>query len=302
VVEGSGTATESTAAARAQDGEQTAAAWRAMPMSALRKLAKGAGVGPSELRAAKDSKRPKDVLIDLLRAAGAGSEEAVQAAAQPAEPASTDDVAAAAAAPATAKAGAAADRAFLSEWPFDTDYGDHYETPLRAYHDVRPLLRQVARDAGVSRGKVRVSVGRGVCQLGGACVSWAGRVSVGRGVVCQCRLYDPYYCRGAASRHLASLGFEKLINKKRDFYADVAAGTTPRHHALLTNPPYSGACSRAHSACPPCDDRFCLNGYQRSPTLTNGALDGRGAGVHTRHAGMPLAARCVSADGDARGR
>eukprot|EP01047_Picozoa_sp_COSAG01_P039749 COSAG01_NODE_3302_length_6295_cov_3.185765_7_plen_247_part_00 len=176
MIEGSGTAAESTAAARAQDGEQTAAAWRAMPMSALRKLAKGAGVGPSELRAAKDSKRPKDVLIDLLRAAGAGGEEAVQAAAQPAEPASTDDVAAAAAAaPATAKAGAAADRAFLSEWPFDTDYGDHYETPLRAYHDVRPLLRQVARDAGVSRGKVRVSVGRGVCQLGGACVSWAGR-------------------------------------------------------------------------------------------------------------------------------
>jgi len=27
------------------------------------------------------------------------------------------------------------------EWPFDTDFNDHFETPKRAYRDVKPVLR-----------------------------------------------------------------------------------------------------------------------------------------------------------------
>eukprot|EP01047_Picozoa_sp_COSAG01_P133780 COSAG01_NODE_63831_length_278_cov_1.441341_1_plen_76_part_10 len=43
-----------------------------MPMSKLRKLAEAAGVSKSQLKAAKGEQRPKDVLIGLLRRAGAG--------------------------------------------------------------------------------------------------------------------------------------------------------------------------------------------------------------------------------------
>ena len=45
---------------------------------------------------------------------------------------------------------------------------------------------------------------------------------------------------GRAAAQLSALGFETLINLKRDFYADIENGRTPSHHVLLTNPPYSG--------------------------------------------------------------
>ena len=83
------------------------------------------------------------------------------------------------------------DTEFLAEWPFPTEYGDHYETPKRAYRDVKPLLLDVAADLSVKKAKLR--------------------------------LYDPYYCRGKAATALGELGFRKLINRKRDFYADIAA-------------------------------------------------------------------------------
>ena len=28
------------------------------------------------------------------------------------------------------------------EWPFETDFNDHFETPKRAYRDIRPALRR----------------------------------------------------------------------------------------------------------------------------------------------------------------
>ena len=49
------------------------------------------------------------------------------------------------------------------EWPFATDFNDHFETPKRAYRDIRPLLRRCARSCGVEPAKLRV--------------------------------YDPYFCR-----------------------------------------------------------------------------------------------------------
>ena len=54
-------------------------------------------------------------------------------------------------------------------------------------------------------------------------------------------VYDPYYCKGAVVAALASLGVraENVLNRNRDFYADIAAGAVPRHDVLVTNPPYS---------------------------------------------------------------
>ena len=78
---------------------------------------------------------------------------------------------------------------------------DHAETPVNAYEDLAPFLRAV----------------------GG-------------------RIYDPYYCDGGVLDRLAAwpLGFRDVINENRDFYADIASESVPRHDLLMTNPPYSG--------------------------------------------------------------
>ena len=54
-------------------------------------------------------------------------------------------------------------------------------------------------------------------------------------------VYDPYYCDGAVVGRLAALGLsaDRIVHRNRDFYADVAAGTTPPHDVFVTNPPYS---------------------------------------------------------------
>ena len=39
---------------------------------------------------------------------------------------------------------------------------------------------------------------------------------------------------------MKSLGFETVINVKRDFYADIRRDKVPEHDVLVTNPPYSG--------------------------------------------------------------
>ncbi len=54
------------------------------------------------------------------------------------------------------------------------------------------------------------------------------------------RVYDPYYCDGGVVRRLAALGFRDVVNENRDFYADIASESVPRHDLLMTNPPYSG--------------------------------------------------------------
>ena len=50
------------------------------------------------------------------------------------------------------------------EWPFETHFNDHFETPARAYRDIKPVLRVVARTCDIETAALRV--------------------------------YDPYYCRG----------------------------------------------------------------------------------------------------------
>ena len=54
------------------------------------------------------------------------------------------------------------------------------------------------------------------------------------------RVYDPYYCDGGVVRRLTALGFRDVVNENRDFYADIASESVPRHDILMTNPPYSG--------------------------------------------------------------
>ena len=93
----------------------------------------------------------------------------------------------------------------VSEHPFEADLGDHCETPLKAYVDVAPLLRGLARDLGVAAKDLRI--------------------------------YDPYYCEGGMRAHLAALGFHTVINRNVDFYREPLA--TDAFDVLVTNPPYS---------------------------------------------------------------
>ena len=91
-------------------------------------------------------------------------------------------------------------------YPFATDFCDHFETPRRAYADVAPAL-----DALTNKPRSET------------------------------RIYDPYYCDGAAKRHLRELGFTNVKNDNLDFYATKSykdpANTT--HDIVVTNPPFS---------------------------------------------------------------
>lgn len=57
---------------------------------------------------------------------------------------------------------------------------------------------------------------------------------------CPLRIWDPYYCDGAAARHLRAIGFPNVVNRNEDFYAVAAEGRQPAHDVLVSNPPYSG--------------------------------------------------------------
>jgi len=105
---------------------------------------------------------------------------------------------------------------FSATLPFDADDGDHFETSRAAYEDVIPLLRCAARQKARRRNEPV------------------------QGAEAKLRIYDPYFCSGRMKSLLAELGFPRVTNRKRDFYADVAAGHLPKFDVLLTNPPYSG--------------------------------------------------------------
>ena len=63
------------------------------------------------------------------------------------------------------------------------------------------------------------------------------------------RVYDPYFCAGAASERLRALGFASASNEDVDFYAALGdtqsrvddgstnAPSLPAHDVLVTNPP-----------------------------------------------------------------
>jgi hypothetical protein len=94
-----------------------------------------------------------------------------------------------------------------SDFPYKVDYNDHFETPLVAYQDIAPLLDWLAGSAKTTRTDIRI--------------------------------YDPYYCNGQTQALFRQLGFEGIINRKRDFYQDIEQQTLPEFDILVTNPPYS---------------------------------------------------------------
>lgn len=92
--------------------------------------------------------------------------------------------------------------------PFETDYGDHFETSPEAYKHIDVVLAQLCQVLGKSKGELLI--------------------------------YDPYYCEGSVIHHLGALGYSSVINRNRDFYADVENGLIPHFDVVVTNPPYSG--------------------------------------------------------------
>lgn len=92
--------------------------------------------------------------------------------------------------------------------PFEVEAADHCETPFQAYQDIEPFLFRVALALKKPKDKLRI--------------------------------YDPYFCEGSVTKHLARLGFTNVHNANEDFYKCIDDGTIPEHDVLLTNPPYSG--------------------------------------------------------------
>ena len=95
-----------------------------------------------------------------------------------------------------------------SNYPFQTEYGDHFETSDIAFRDIVPVLTAISDILGKPAGNLEV--------------------------------YDPYYCKGSVKRHLKKLGFPCVYNKCEDFYLKLKRNAVPKHDVLLTNPPYSG--------------------------------------------------------------
>mmetsp|Transcript_6044 Transcript_6044/g.13159 ORF Transcript_6044/g.13159 Transcript_6044/m.13159 type:complete len:319 (-) Transcript_6044:631-1587(-) len=114
-------------------------------------------------------------------------------------------------------------------YPYKVDYNDHFETPLRAYEDILPLLDLVSRSRK----------GRGVNKAKKKNKKRKRSSPDSTTLRTQHILYDPYYCAGKAKELLQSIGFRNVVNEKRDFYADVRNDAVPEHDTFITNPPYS---------------------------------------------------------------
>lgn len=94
-------------------------------------------------------------------------------------------------------------------FPYDVDPDDHCESPLEAYTDIVPLLDSYRR-------RIRKQSND------------------------QLSIYDPYFCNGRVARHLESLGFPDVYNRKEDCYKVWKDPSLyPKYDIFLTNPPYS---------------------------------------------------------------
>ena len=98
----------------------------------------------------------------------------------------------------------------------------------QAFHAVRQV--SLAVEAGQSFGLVGES-GSGKTTVLRALAEALGKPAS------ELRIYDPYFCAGAAQRHLAKLGFPRCHNVNEDFYLNLVSGNLPAHDVLLTNPP-----------------------------------------------------------------
>jgi hypothetical protein len=111
-----------------------------------------------------------------------------------------------------------------SNYPYPTDYNDHFETPLRAYTDILPLMQSVIEAKSRSP-------------------------NISKSNPSKFTIYDPYFCTGRAAtlleqtftKHNAKSQTKVCIqHEKRDFYKDIRKNKVPQHDILVTNPPYSG--------------------------------------------------------------
>lgn len=96
----------------------------------------------------------------------------------------------------------------LPEYPYETVSADHCETAPEAYADAALALDLIAGELGKTRETLDI--------------------------------YDPYYCNGAAKKHLHQLGFTSVYNACEDFYRIIEEKRVPGHDVVVTNPPYSG--------------------------------------------------------------
>jgi len=96
-----------------------------------------------------------------------------------------------------------------SSFPYEVDPDDHCESPLQAYKDIAPLLESYTR--------------------------WIRKRSNS-----ELSIYDPYFCNGRVARHLESLGFPGVYNRKEDCYKVWRDPSIyPSYDIFMTNPPYS---------------------------------------------------------------
>jgi hypothetical protein len=170
-------------------------------------------LGNKELRNAlrpphQKEKQPKAGAAEPGVGEGAsGKKRAVPAASAAAAPAKKKRKQAQAIGASTEKEGALG--SLPGSFPYEIDAADHAETPLVAYEDVAPVLRGLAKHLSKQPADLRI--------------------------------WDPFYCTGAAAKRLASVGFPSVHHRCEDFHAIVAAGgdALPEHDVLVTNPPYS---------------------------------------------------------------
>ncbi|KAL3811275.1 hypothetical protein ACHAXA_009275 [Cyclostephanos tholiformis] len=126
-------------------------------------------------------------------------------------------------------------RVRFGDFPYPTDYNDHFETPARAYEDIFPLLEYILAGWGKDdAGKITTDT-----TIAGP----QGR----HGCENEAIIYDPYYCAGRAASLLDDVFRRnephpriRIQHEKRDFYRDIEQNTVPRYDILVTNPPYSG--------------------------------------------------------------
>ena len=107
------------------------------------------------------------------------------------------------------------------DYPYPTDYNDHFETPLRAYTDILPLVQGVMDE-----------------RLGTPHSNTENNSS-------EFTIYDPYFCTGRAKSLLEQAFGDckqqiRIKHEMRDFYKDLQQNKLPEHDILVTNPPYSG--------------------------------------------------------------
>ena len=139
-------------------------------------------------------------------------------------------------------------------WNFEVDYNDHFETPLVAYTDILPMLHALALSLGKSPteliiydpyycqgGMVQMLKEMGFPKVRSPLYS-ALSISA-----CIPRLYTRIFNNLRHHFHKFCYYFsEKLIiliqvvNRNRDFYADITMKGIPNYDILVTNPPYSG--------------------------------------------------------------